>query len=129
MAGCSACGLLSGHLRFVLANRNIDGQNLVFQQNLLSRFFGFPSFSVSRLGPSRTLAALRPTPNYWGLPLLVGLAAVWLLGNLGEVRVVQEFALVAILVALVWAALGTAVVRAFASLWRFFSFWFPLDRA
>lgn len=58
------------------------------------------------------LAALRPIPDYRRLPLLLGLAAMWLLGNLGEIRVVQELALVAILVALIWTLLGTAVVRA-----------------
>jgi exosortase A len=57
---------------------------------------------------------LKPRPNYWGLPLLGGLAFVWLLGNLGEVRLVQEVAVVAMLVAVIWTLLGTGVVRALA---------------
>lgn len=58
------------------------------------------------------LAAVRPTPTYWPLSLLAVLASVWLLGNLAEVRVVQEFALVAMLVTLVWVNLGPDVVHA-----------------
>ena len=57
---------------------------------------------------------LKPVPNYWGLPLLVVLAAIWILGNLAEARVVQEFAVLAILIVVVETLLGTAAVRAFA---------------
>ncbi len=60
------------------------------------------------------LAGLKPAPDNWGLLLLGGLAFIWLLGNLGEVRVVQELAVVSIMVVMVWTLLGTAVVRAFA---------------
>lgn len=63
------------------------------------------------------LVRLRPQPNYWGLPLLLLLSGLWLLATLGEVRVAQQFALVAMLDALIWTLLGTEVVRAL---------WFPL---
>lgn len=63
------------------------------------------------------VAGMRPKPNYWGLPLLLALSGVWLLAALGDVRIVQEFALVAILDALIWTVFGTSVVRAL---------WFPL---
>jgi EpsI family protein len=44
-------------------------------------------------------------------------------GNLGEVRVIQEFAMVSILVAVVWTILGTVVIRAlsFPLLFLFFA--------
>src|SRR5579872_1801751 len=63
------------------------------------------------------LAALRPRPNYWGVPVLLLLCGIWLGASLGEVRVLQQFALVAMLDVLVWIALGTEVIRAL---------WFPL---
>ena len=63
------------------------------------------------------LAVLRPKQNYWGLPVLVILSSVWLLGSLGEIRVVQQFALVGMLDAMIWILLGSAVVRAL---------WFPI---
>lgn len=63
------------------------------------------------------LAALRPRPNFWGLPVLLALSCIWLAASLGDVRVVQQFALVAMIDVLVWTSLGTEVVRAM---------WFPL---
>jgi len=63
------------------------------------------------------VAALEAKPNYWVFPLLMIPSFVWLLGNLGDVRILQQFALVSILVGTVWAVLGTAVARAL---------WFPL---
>jgi len=62
----------------------------------------------------KQLSTLCPKPNFWGLPLLVVLGTLWLLGNVGEARVVQEFALVAILICLVWTLLGSTVVRTLA---------------
>ena len=69
------------------------------------------------------VARLNPVTNYWGLPLVAGVALVWLIGNLGEVKVLQEFAVMAILVALVGTFLGTPVVRAlrFPLLFLFFA--------
>jgi exosortase A len=67
-----------------------------------------------RRGP---LLALRPKPSYWMLGGVALLAGVWLVGNLGDVNVVEQFALVAMLEAILWAVLGTAVVRVL---------WFPL---
>lgn len=71
----------------------------------------------------RSVIALRPVPNFWGLPTLLCLTFIWLLGNLAEVKVVQEFAVVSILVAVVWTILGTGVVRslAFPLLFLFFA--------
>jgi len=60
------------------------------------------------------LSGLTPTVNHWGLPLIGLLAAVWMGGTLAEARVVQEFALVSILIALAWTIMGTGVIRAMA---------------
>ena len=67
-----------------------------------------------RRGP---LLALRPKPSYWMLPVLGLLAGAWLVGSLGDVNVVGEFALVGMLEAMLWVVLGTKVVRLL---------WFPL---
>lgn len=60
------------------------------------------------------VASQKRVPNFWGLPTLLCLTFIWLLGNLAEIRVVQEFAVVSILVAVVWTILGTDVVRSLA---------------
>lgn len=62
----------------------------------------------------KRVQALTPEPNFWGLAVLGFLAISWLVGNIGEARVVQEFALVAILVVLLWTILGAAIARALA---------------
>lgn len=50
----------------------------------------------------------------WGI--LVGAVAgfAWLLGQLGSVDSVSQFALVSMVIALVWAIMGTSVLRAYA---------------
>ena len=58
------------------------------------------------------VSSLPSKPNFWGLPLLAVLGAGWLLGNLGEVQIAQQFALVGMLVAAIWTVLGTDLVRA-----------------
>jgi len=60
------------------------------------------------------LAAVHPAPKLGALFLLAPLNFVWLLGNLGEIRIVEEFAVIAILVVLIWALLGSAVIRKIA---------------
>ncbi len=69
------------------------------------------------------IIGLKPVPNYWGLPLLGVLTFIWLVGNLGEVKVVQEFAVISILIVIVWTILGTVMVRrmAFPLLFLFFA--------
>ena len=58
------------------------------------------------------MISLAPLPNYWGVPILAFLAAVWLLARLGAVLVVQQFAVVAMLPAVVFTVLGWPVTRA-----------------
>src|ERR1700752_5258362 len=55
------------------------------------------------------VSGLTPSPNYWGLPLVGLLSAIWLGGTLGEVRCVQEFALVSVLIAATWTIMGSRV--------------------
>src|SRR5271165_1374953 len=77
-------------------------------------FLIFPLFLYLVWVRRERVQELIPEPNWWGLPLLGFLAIIWLVGHMGEARVVQEFALVAILVALLWTILGTAVARVLA---------------
>jgi exosortase A len=60
------------------------------------------------------LARLRPHHDLRVLPLLAAPGAAWLLANLAGVRVVEQFALVLMIVVLVWALLGPMVARALA---------------
>jgi exosortase A len=60
----------------------------------------------------KSIAGLNPAPNPWGLALLGGLGFIWLLGNLGEVKLVQELCMILILVTVVWTLLGSVIVRA-----------------
>jgi len=55
-----------------------------------------------------------PRVTYWGLTLLIPLLAAWLLGYLGEAKVVQEFAMVAVVGVLVLTLVGTEVLRILA---------------
>lgn len=57
------------------------------------------------------VAAIAPVPNFFGLPLLVALGFVWVMGHLGRVQVVQQYAVVLMLPAVVWTVLGTQVVK------------------
>ena len=61
-----------------------------------------------------TVAALNPQPNFFVLPVLAVVGFGWLLGQLVGAGVVQQFALVFMIQALVWTILGNQVVRALA---------------
>lgn len=92
-------------------------------------FLVFPIFLYLIWVRRGRLAAIRPTPSYWPLSLLAVLASVWLLANLGEVREVQEFALVGMLVTLTWVNLGPDVVRALRFPLTFLFFLVPFGRS
>ena len=55
----------------------------------------------------RKIADLNPSPSFWALFPLSFLAIFWFLGYLSSTYVVQQFCLVAILIAMVWGILGT----------------------
>jgi exosortase A len=74
-----------------------------------------PPLSVYMVWQRRNhLASMSPMPNPLALVLIGAAGVVWLLGNIGEIRVIEEFAWVAILIALIWALLGTSIIRGFA---------------
>lgn len=56
------------------------------------------------------IQAIFPKPNLLGLFALIGLGFLWLIADLAEALVVSQYALVAMVPALVWAVLGTSVV-------------------
>jgi exosortase A len=63
------------------------------------------------------LATCPLSPSWWGLPLLCGCAALWLLGTLAAAQVVSQSALIATCGAVILTVFGAAAVRAL---------WFPL---
>jgi exosortase A len=75
-------------------------------------FLVFPLSAYLIWRRRKRLAILDPAPNLWGLLLIGILSIFWMLGDLGEIRLVEEWAFIGILVALVWTLLGSEVVRA-----------------
>jgi len=69
------------------------------------------------------LKDMRPTTSFIGLALLLLFAVIWVSGNVADVQVVQQFAFIGLVDALVWTFLGTRAVRvlAFALLFLFFA--------
>lgn len=74
------------------------------------------------------VAALGFSPSPIGLVLVAAMSGLWLVGNLTGVLLVQHFAVVALLPALVLAAYGGSVGRAllFPLLYLFFAFPWPV---
>lgn len=58
------------------------------------------------------LAQIPVAPCYPALVLVLGAAALWLIAHLVSVQVVQQIAVVSVLIAALWTLLGTAMVRA-----------------
>jgi len=77
----------------------------------------------------KTLATLQPMPNLWGLIPLFGLVLLWLVSNLVDILVIQQFALVAILVVTIWTLLGSKVTWAMAFPLGFLFFAVPVGEA
>ncbi len=69
------------------------------------------------------LSALRPVISYAGMALALVFGIIWLLGNLGDVQVVQQFAFIGLLESVAWSFLGADIVRtlAFPFLFLFFA--------
>jgi exosortase len=67
------------------------------------------------------LGEVRPTFSFWALAPAALAAALWLAGELANIAVVREFALVASLCSIVLAAVGA---RAFRSLLPYLALWF-----
>ena len=62
----------------------------------------------------KEIAKLSPSPNYWGLLLLVLLGILFELGDLARVMVVQQYSLVAMVPVAVWTLLGSRVAWSIA---------------
>lgn len=73
--------------------------------------------------------ALRLRPNFWGLPAIAALGCGWFLANMAEIRMLQQFALVGMLIAVVWTVLGTDFVRAFRFPLAFLIFCVPFGES
>ena len=56
------------------------------------------------------LKNIRPMPSYWALLILSGAGSLWLVAVLSKVLVVEQFALVLMSIAVVWAVLGNQFV-------------------
>jgi exosortase A len=57
------------------------------------------------------LSEVVPQANLWGLPVLIGAVLVWLVGDAAGVMLIKQFALVAMVQALVFTVLGTRATR------------------
>lgn len=88
-------------------------------------FLVVPMFLYLVWAHRESFGRLRRHPNYWGLPTLSILIFIWVLGNLGEIRVLQELVVVSIMVVMGWTLLGTAIIRSLASPIMFLFFAVP----
>ena len=75
-------------------------------------FFVLPISAYLIWERRHALAAHRPSPSLWCVFLLLGLGFGWLLANLTNVLVVQQFTIVAMLPITVWMILGRMCVTA-----------------
>lgn len=75
-------------------------------------FLVFPLVAFMVWQRRKRLLMLAPRPNPWALFPIAGLGLLWVLGNLGEVKLIEEVAFVGLVVAVVWVILGSAVVGA-----------------
>lgn len=64
-------------------------------------------------------------PSLVGIIIGLGAGFAWLLGQLSSVDAVSQFAVVAMLIALVWSIMGTAIVRTYAFPLGFLFFMVP----
>ena len=64
-------------------------------------------------------------PSVFGIVIGLGAGFAWLLGQLASVDAVSQFAVVGMLIGLVWSIMGTAVVRTYAFPLGFLFFMVP----
>jgi len=79
----------------------------------------------------KSLSSLSPRPNFWALLLVLASSLWWMVAALVEVQVVQAVALLLLVLAIVWASLGSRVAGKlmFPILFIIFAIpiWFPLS--
>ena len=79
----------------------------------------------------QSLSVLTPRPNFWALLLVLAFGVLWMVAALVDVQIVQAVALLLLILAIVWATLGSQVVRTlmFPILFIIFAIpvWFPLS--
>lgn len=76
---------------------------------------GFLIFPISAWliwGRRHHLARIEPAADWRGLILMILAGMAWLLADAGGVRVVAQYAFIAIVIATVWSVLGLRIVRA-----------------
>lgn len=77
-------------------------------------FLIFPFSAYLIWGQRKHLSTFSPQPNPLGLLLLGGLGFSWLLATLASVQVFEQFLLITMIPAVVWAILGNRMVWALA---------------
>lgn len=75
-------------------------------------FFIVPAFLWLVWGRRRTLAGIPIRPSWWSVPVVGVLGLVWLLGHWMALALPSQFAMVAMVPAVIAGTLGTAWVRA-----------------
>src|SRR5580704_806465 len=73
----------------------------------------------------KSLALLKPVPNFWPLLFVVLFALGWLFAQLTATGVVQQFCFVAMTIMAIWGVLGTVVTRALVMPLAFLMFAVP----
>ncbi len=77
-------------------------------------FLIFPFSAYLIWGQRKHLRTLLPEPNPWALLVLGSLGFVWLLATLASVQVFEQFLLIMMVPAVVWAILGNRMVWSLA---------------
>ncbi|MEQ6341890.1 MAG: exosortase A [Gammaproteobacteria bacterium] len=62
----------------------------------------------------QTLAQITPVTNHWGLLFLAGFSLLWLVAHTVDILVIQQFALIGMLIAAVWSLIGSQATWAIA---------------
>ena len=74
----------------------------------------------------KELLQYTPAPNWWGIPLLIGIGLVWLVAHSASVLVLEQLAMMAMVPTLVWTVLGWRVTWVIAFPLAFLIFAVPM---
>lgn len=110
----------------LLRNTVISIASIWYGSNTYS--YGFIVIPITALLVWRikeALAVLQPRTSINGIYIFTLFAIVWLGGNLADVQVVQQFALIGLIEAIVWTFLGAEIVRCLGFPLLFFLFCVP----